>query len=78
MGEYSLDVDSIRNDVEKTLKEEEEKLEDSPLKSQAKTNADAIFDSDLNKSVHHNHIHKILSYFATRIKQCAYPCRPYD
>ena len=48
MGEYSLDIDSIRNDVEKTLKEEEEKLEDSPLKSQAKTNADAIFDSDLN------------------------------
>lgn len=48
MGEFSLDVDSIRNDVEKTLKQEEEKLQDSPLKSQAETNADAIFDSDLN------------------------------
>ena len=48
MGEFSLDVDSIRNDVEKTLKQEKEKLQDSPLKSQAETNADAIFDSDLN------------------------------
>lgn len=48
MGEFSLDVDAIRNDVEKTLKQEEEKLHNSPLKNQAETNADAIFDSDLN------------------------------
>ena len=48
MAEFSLDVDEIKNKVETTLKEEEEKLENSNLKNQAKENAVAIFETDLN------------------------------
>ena len=48
MAEFSLDVDEIKKDVETTLKDEEEKLENSNLKNQANENAVAIFESDLN------------------------------
>ena len=42
MAEFSLDVDEIKKDVETTLKEEEEKLENSNLKDKAHENAVAI------------------------------------
>ena len=42
MAEFSLDVDEIKKDVETTFKDEEEKLENSNLKNQAKENAVAI------------------------------------
>lgn len=48
MAEFSLDVDEIKKDVETTLKDEEEKLENSNLKNQAQENAVAIFETDLN------------------------------
>ena len=48
MAEFSLDVDEIKKDVETTFKDEEEKLENSNLKNQAKENAVAIFETDLN------------------------------
>jgi uncharacterized protein YaaN involved in tellurite resistance len=48
MAEFSLDIDEIRNDVETSLKEEEKKVENSNLKSQADSNATAIFEADLN------------------------------
>ena len=48
MAEFSLDVDEIKKDVETTIKDEEEKLENSNLKNQAEENAVAIFETDLN------------------------------
>ena len=48
MAEFSLDVDEIKKDVETSIKDEEEKLENSNLKNQAQDNATAIFDADLN------------------------------
>ena len=48
MAEFSLDVDEIKKDVETTLKQEEEKLENSNIKNQADENAVAIFEADLN------------------------------
>ena len=48
MAEFSLDVDEIKKDVETSIKDEEEKLENSNLKKQAQDNATAIFDADLN------------------------------
>ena len=47
MAEFSLNVDEIKNDVEKSIDEEKVKLENSNLKNQAEENAVAIFDSDL-------------------------------
>ena len=48
MAEFSLDVDEIKKDVETSIKDEEEKLENSNLKNQAQDNATAIFDADLD------------------------------
>ena len=48
MAEFSLDVDGIKEDVEKSLNEEKVKLENSNIKNQADENAVAIFDADLN------------------------------
>ena len=48
MAEFSLNVDEIKEDVETSIKEEEEKLENSNFKSQADNNAVAIFETDLD------------------------------
>ena len=48
MAEFSLDIDKIENEVNDTIKVEQEKLENSNLKTQADNNAVAIFDADLN------------------------------
>ena len=63
MAEFSLDIDEIKNDVETTIKEEEEKLENSNLKNQAKDNAVAIFDADLNNPQERESILKPLDNF---------------
>ncbi|WP_407410132.1 toxic anion resistance protein [Methanobrevibacter sp.] len=63
MAEFSLDIDQIKNDVETTIKEEEEKLENSNLKNQAKDNAVAIFDADLNNPQERESILKPLDNF---------------
>lgn len=47
MADFSLDVDGIKDEINNTFKEEEKKLQNSSLKTQAKTNAEAIFESDL-------------------------------
>lgn len=48
MSEFSLNIDEIENEVKDTIKDEEEKLENSNLKTQAEKNAVAIFDADLD------------------------------
>lgn len=63
MAEFSLDVDKIKNDVETSLKDEEEKLENSNLKNQAQENAVAIFDADLNNPHEREEILKPLDNF---------------
>ena len=63
MAEFSLDVDEIKKDVETTLKEEEEKLENSNLKDQAQGNATAIFETDLNNPQERENILKPLDNF---------------
>lgn len=63
MAEFSLDVDGIKDDVEKSLNVEKEKLEDSNLKTQAGNNAQAIFDADLNNPQEREGILKPLDDF---------------
>ena len=63
MAEFSLDIDEIKNDVETSLKEEEEKLENSNLKTQADNNATAIFEADLNNPQEREGILKPLENF---------------
>ena len=63
MAEFSLDVDEIKKDVETTLKEEEEKLENSNLKDKASENAVAIFETDLNDPAEREGILKPLENF---------------
>ena len=63
MAEFSLDVDGIKEDVEKSLNVEKEKLEDSNLKAQAGNNAQAIFDADLNNPQEREGILKPLDNF---------------
>lgn len=63
MAEFSLDVDEIKQDVEKSLNDEKEKLEDSNLKNQAGSNAQAIFNADLNNPQEREGILKPLDDF---------------
>lgn len=64
MAEFSLDIDEIKNDVEKSLKEEEEKLENtSTIKTQADSNAAAIFEADWNNPQERESILKPLDNF---------------
>ena len=63
MSEFSLDVNEIKKDVETSLKDEEEKLENSNLKNQAEINAVAIFDADLNNPHEREEILKPLDNF---------------
>ncbi|MBQ6512399.1 toxic anion resistance protein [Methanobrevibacter sp.] len=63
MAEFSLDVDEIKKDVETTLKEEEEKLENSNLKDKASENAVAIFEADLNNPTEREGILRPLESF---------------
>ena len=63
MADFSLDVDEIKKDVETSLKDEEEKLENSNLKNQAQDNAVAIFDADLNNPSEREEILKPLDNF---------------
>lgn len=63
MAEFSLDVDEIQKDVETSLKDEEEKLENSNIKNQAESNAVAIFDANLNDPQERESILKPLDNF---------------
>lgn len=63
MAEFSLNVDEIKDEVEDTLKKEEEKLENSNIKNQAESNAVAIFDADLNNPTERESIIKPLENF---------------
>ena len=63
MAEFSLDIDGIKDEVEKTFREEENRLKNSPIKTQAKNNADAIFESDLNNPAERERIMKPLEDF---------------
>ena len=63
MAEFSLDIDEIKNDVETTLKEEEKKLENSNIKTQANSNAVAIFDADFTDPQSRDRIMKPLDSF---------------
>ncbi len=63
MAEFSLDVDEIQKDVETSLKDEEEKLENSNIKNQAESNAVAIFDANLDDPQERESILKPLDDF---------------
>ena len=63
MAEFSLDIDEIKNDVETSIKEEEEKLENTNIKSQANDNAVAIFEADLSNPQERENILKPLENF---------------
>ena len=63
MAEFSLDIDEIKNDVETSIKQEEEKLENSNLKNKAQNNAVAIFDTDFNNPQERESILKPLDNF---------------
>jgi uncharacterized protein YaaN involved in tellurite resistance len=63
MAEFSLDIDEIKNDVENSLKEEEQKLENSNFKRQADNNATAIFETDFKNPQERESILKPLDNF---------------
>ena len=63
MAEFSLDVDGIKEDVEKSINVEKEKLEESNLRTQAGDNAQAIFDADLDNPQEREGILKPLDNF---------------
>ena len=63
MAEFSLNIDQIENEVEDTIKVEQEKLQNSNIKSQAENNAVAIFDADLDNPVERENILKPLDSF---------------
>ena len=63
MADFTLDVDGIRDEINDTFKEEEKKLQNSSLKTQAKSNADAIFESDLYDPVEREKIIRPLDNF---------------
>lgn len=63
MAEFSLDVDEIKKNVESSIKDEEEKLENSNIKTQAQDNATAIFDTDLSNPQERENILKPLDNF---------------
>ena len=63
MSEFSLNIDEIENEVNDTIKVEQEKLENSNLKTQAEKNAVAIFDADLNDPAQRENILKPLDDF---------------
>ena len=63
MSEFSLNIDEIENEVNDTIKVEQEKLENSNLKTQAENNAVAIFDADLNDPSQRENILKPLDNF---------------
>ena len=66
MAEFSLNIDEIENEVNDTIKVEQEKLENSNLKSQAENNAVAIFDADLNDPSQRENILKPLDNFGLK------------
>lgn len=63
MADFSLDVDGIKDEINNTFKEEEKKLQNSSLKTQAKTNAEAIFESDLYNPIEREKIINPLENF---------------
>lgn len=63
MSEFSFNIDEIENEVNDTIKVEQEKLENSNLKTQAEKNAVAIFDADLNDPAQRENILKPLDNF---------------
>ena len=63
MAEFSLNIDEIKENVDKSFKIEEEKFENSNLKSQAQNNAIAIFESDLDSPIEREKILKPMDNF---------------
>ena len=47
MSDFSLDIDEIKDEVKNRFEQEEKILQESSLKTKAKTNTDAIFQSNL-------------------------------
>ena len=63
MSEFSLNVNEIKEEVDKSLKEEEEKLPNAEIKKQADDNAAAIFDADFDDVSARENILKPLDEF---------------
>ena len=63
MAEFSLNVDDIQEEVETSIKKEEEKFDNDNVKQQADNNAIAIFDSDLDDPIAREAIIKPLEDF---------------
>lgn len=63
MAEFSLNVDDIQEEVETSIKKEEEKFDNDNVKRQADNNAVAIFDSDLDDPIAREAIIKPLEDF---------------
>ena len=63
MAEFSLNVDDIQEEVETSIKKEEEKFDNDSVKQQADNNAIAIFDSDLDDPIAREAIIKPLEDF---------------
>lgn len=65
MAEFSLDIDDIEEDVEKTLEEEKSNLPTEKIQAQADNNALAIFEMDLDDVNERESIVKSIENFGT-------------
>lgn len=63
MTEFSLDIDGIKENVENSINEEKQKLDTPVIKNQASSNAEAIFETDLNNPQARDNILKPLDNF---------------
>ena len=63
MSEFSLDVTEIKEEVDKSLKDEEEKLPNEEIKKQADDNAAAIFEANFDDVAARENILKPLDDF---------------
>ncbi|MBQ2962843.1 toxic anion resistance protein [Methanobrevibacter sp.] len=63
MAEFSLNVNDIKEEVDKSLKEEEEKIPNPEIKKQADDNAHAIFEANFDNVAERENILKPLDDF---------------
>ena len=63
MAEFSLDVEEIKEEVEKSFQEEEKTIPNDKIKKQAEQNAIAIFEADFDDAVQREGIIKPLDDF---------------
>ena len=69
MSEFSLNVNEIKEEVDKSLKEEEEKIANPAIKKQADDNASAIFEANFDDVAARENILKPLANVGEKLEE---------